>query len=46
MDAEAFVLEYDNFSEIRFDIISIVYNNSQVQSIEHIKEAFLPQIND
>jgi putative endonuclease len=44
--AEAFVLEYDNFSEIRFDIISIVYNNNQVQSIEHIKEAFLPQIND
>ncbi len=44
--AEAFVIEYNDFNEIRFDIISIVYNNSQVKSIEHIKEAFLPQIND
>lgn len=44
--AEAFIIEYKDFNEIRFDIISIVYNNNTLQSIEHIKEAFFPQIND
>ena len=44
--AEAFVTDFTNFSEIRFDIISIVFNHNKVQSIEHIKEAFLPRIND
>jgi putative endonuclease len=44
--AEAFIIDYIDFSEIRFDIISIVYKNFEIQLIEHIKEAFLPQLNE
>lgn len=44
--AEAFIIDYTDFLEIRFDIISIVYNNNKLQSIEHIKEAFIPGVND
>jgi len=42
--AEAFVCNFTDFSEIRFDIVSIVFNNNKVRSIEHIKEAFIPGI--
>lgn len=44
--AEAFIAEYTDFTDIRFDIVSIIYNNNALHYIEHIKEAFLPQIND
>lgn len=44
--AEEYINEYNDFKEIRFDIISIIYNNNKVQSIEHIKEAFFPGINE
>ncbi len=39
--AEAFIENYRNFSEIRFDIIAIVFDK-QKETIEHIENAFIP----
>ena len=43
--AEAFIENYTDFNEIRFDIISILYNTNKMPIVEHIKEAFSPELN-
>jgi putative endonuclease len=43
--AEAFIEEYTDFTELRFDIISIVYKPNTEPVIEHIIDAFSPGIN-
>jgi putative endonuclease len=43
--AEAFIEEYTDFTELRFDIISIVQKPNTEPEIEHITDAFLPDIN-
>lgn len=44
--AEAFIEEYSDFKEIRYDIISIVKRNNSTPEIEHIKDAFIPGIDN
>jgi putative endonuclease len=44
--AEAFIESYTEFSELRFDVISIVQRPNQSPIIEHIREAFIPTINN
>jgi putative endonuclease len=43
--AESFIEDYDDFTEVRFDIISIVQHPNAKPLIEHIIDAFLPGIN-
>ncbi len=43
--AEAFVSEYTNFEELRFDVVSIIIDKGEIKDIEHIKEAFIPGLN-
>jgi putative endonuclease len=40
--AEAFILEFSDFTEIRFDIVSIVQKPNATAEIEHIINAFTP----
>lgn len=40
--AEAFILEFSDFDEIRFDIISILQKPNSSAKIEHIINAFTP----
>ena len=39
--AEQFIEQTENVYEVRFDIISIIYNNKDFK-ITHIKDAFIP----
>lgn len=43
--AEAFINGYSDFEELRFDVLSIVFDNNILKKIEHIKEAFIPGLN-
>ncbi len=43
--AEAFINEYNDFEELRFDVLSIVFDKNGLKKIEHIKEAFIPGLN-
>ncbi len=42
--AEAFIETYTDFEEVRYDIISIVKRKDSEPEIEHIKEAFIPGV--
>lgn len=42
--AEAFIEDYTDFKEIRYDIISIVKRENTEPEIEHIKDAYIPGI--
>ena len=44
--AEAFLENYSEFEEIRFDIVSIVLKKNTEPVIEHIEEAFIPGIDN
>jgi putative endonuclease len=42
--AEAFIEGYNDFEEIRYDILSIVMRKNAEPEIEHIEDAFIPGI--
>jgi len=42
--AEAFIEDYTDFEEVRYDIISIVKRKDSEPEIEHIEEAFIPGV--
>ena len=44
--AEAFIEEYTDYEEIRYDIISIVKRKDSDPIIEHIEEAFIPGVDN
>lgn len=41
---EAYIEQFDINAEVRFDIVTVVFNGNAFQ-IEHIEEAFHPQVN-
>ncbi|PIY07036.1 MAG: YraN family protein, partial [Bacteroidetes bacterium CG_4_10_14_3_um_filter_31_20] len=43
--AEAFICDYTDFDDLRFDIVSIIFEKNIVKEVEHIKEAFIPGLN-
>jgi len=40
LSAEAYIMEHVQFSEVRFDVISIIFVNDIVKEILHIEDAF------
>ena len=44
--AEAYMEDYHDFDEIRFDIISVIKRKDSEAEIEHIEEAFIPGIDN
>lgn len=42
--AEAFIEKYEDFAEIRYDIVSIVLKKGAKPSVEHIVDAFIPGV--
>lgn len=40
LSAEAYIAEHVQFSEVRFDVISIIFVNDIVKEILHIEDAF------
>lgn len=43
--ANAFIENYSDFKEVRFDVVSIVFKSDLSYNIEHIIEAFIPGLN-
>jgi putative endonuclease len=42
--AEAFIEEYTDYEEVRYDILSIVKRKDSEPEIEHIEDAFIPGV--